>query len=214
MGSRSRFALVVLAALVAVLVIAVPAMASSYLKKGGSQLLTPSSMVTSLQGKHVSINAIAPVVYKSRVQKNLSWWFKDPIYAKAFKNGGATVRTSYDPKTGKGVFYHEGSLVWVEASGATHLKWKWQGLRVVALNKTSYQLVVTAGNQKPYIANDIVAVSNHSTKITHSGKNYHIDGVQFKLTTAGATQLQTALGETDLSTSLILFDSDIYFTLK
>jgi len=209
MGSRSRVAIIALAVLVAMLVVAVPAMAASNVKQGDTKLLTPSSMVTHLQAKNVTVNAVAPVTYTAQWKSALSWLFDATM---AMKSGAKD--TFYNTKTGQGAFYHSGGLLWVESSATKHLPYKWQGMRIVANNKNSYSLVVTAGNAKPYVANDVVATSTHPTKITHSGKKYHIDGVQFKLTTAGATQIQTALGETGLSTTLMLFDGDIYFTMK
>lgn len=209
MGSRSRFALLALAVLVAMLVAAVPAMAASNVKQGDTKLLTPSSMVTHLQGKNVTINAIPPVTYLAQWKNALSWLFDATMATKSGAN-----YTTYNTKTGQGVFYHSGAFRWVESSAVTHLPYKWQGLRVVAKSKNAYDLVVTAGNAKPYVANDVVASSIHATKITHSGKKYHIDGVQFYLTAAGAAQLQTALSETALSTTTVLFDGDIYFTMK
>jgi len=209
MGSRSRLVIIALAVLVAMLVLAVPAMAASNVKQGDTKMLTPSTMVTHLQAKNVTVNAVAPVTYTAQWKSALSWLFDAKM---AMKSG--TKYTTYNTKTGAGVFYHTGGLLWVESSATAHLPYKWQGMRLVANNKNSYSLVVTAGNAKPYVANDIVATSKHQTKITHSGKKYHIDGIQFYLTAAGAEQLQTALNENAFSTTLMVFDGDIYFTMK
>ena len=209
MGSRSRFALLVVAAVIVVMAFAVPALAASNVVKGDTQLLAPNNMVTELQSKHVTLNAVKPITFEAQwASKALRWWYDAPM---AMKSGAKY--TTYNTKTGQGVFYHSGQLLWVEASVKPHKSLKWQGLRVVALSKTSYQLVATVGNAAPYVSNVVVAQSTHATKITHSGKRYHVDGVQFRLTTTAATQLHTALGET-VSQTLMLFDGDLYFTMK
>jgi hypothetical protein len=209
MKSKGRFVLLALTALMAALVLAVPALAASNMTKGDSELLVPTSMVTELQSKHVTINAIAPVQFVQRWSNSkLSWWFKVPMALKS----GASYST-YDKSTGKGTFYHSGMLAWVDAGQTAHKGLKWQGLRIVATDKTHYFLVATVGNKAPYIPNMNVAQSTGSIKITHSGKKYHIDGIKFKLLPTAQTELAQAIGET-ISTSQLLFDSDIYFTMK
>jgi hypothetical protein len=209
MKSKGRLVLLALTALLAVLVVAVPAQAASNLTKGDSELLVPVSMVTELQSKHVTINAISPVQFVQRWSNSkLSWWFKLPMAMKSGSN-----YSTYKTSTGKGTFYHSGMLAWVDAGQTPHKGLKWQGFRIVAIDKTHYNLVATVGNQKPYLGSFTVAQSTGSVKITHSGKKYRIDGIKFKLLPTAQAQLATAIGET-ISTSLLLFDGDIYFTMK
>jgi hypothetical protein len=212
MGSKSRLLLLALAAVLVILVFAVPAMAASNVTKGDSQLLVPKAKVTELQSKYTSINAMNEIVYKARwSSKSLSWWFDAPVWTKVINPGGAY--TTYNVKTGKGTFYHSGQLVWVNAGAAAQKGYKWQGIRIVATGKNSYYVYATTGNTAPYTPNHIVAQSTATTKITHSGKKYHIDGIKFKLATAAQNELKTALGQTFLTTNL-LFDGDLYFTMK
>ena len=124
-----------------------------------------------------------------------------------------TYHSTYNTSTGKGTFYHSGSLVWVDAGQAPHKGLKWQGFRIRATDKSHYYLVATVGNQAPYVPSITVAESTAAPKITHSGKKYQIDGIKFRLTPTAQSQLTAALGET-ISTSLVVFDSDLYFTMK
>jgi hypothetical protein len=212
MGPKSRLLLLALAAVLVVLVFAVPAMAASNVAKGDTQLLVPKATVTDLQSKATTINALNEVVYKARwSSSSLTWWFDVPVWTKVVNPGGAY--TNYNVKTGKGLFYHSGQLVWVNAGLAAQKGLKWQGLRVQAVDKTHYSLIATVGNQAPYTPNITVAMSTSATKITHNGKKYHIDGIQFRLMPTAQAQLKTALGQT-FSTSSLLFDSDIFFTMK
>ena len=47
-----------------------------------------------------------------------------------------------------------------------------------------------------------------------NGKTIKIDGIQFKLTDAGEAALKAALHETGVSKTLVLFDTDMMFTVK
>ena len=212
MGSKSRLLLLALAAVLVVLVFAVPAMAASNVAKGDTQLIVPKAKVTELQAKATTINATNEIAYKARwSSSSLSWWFDAPIWTKVVNPSGAY--TTYNVKTGKGTIYHSGQLVWVNAGSATQKGLKWQGIRVVATGKNSYYLYATVGNSAPYTPNHIVAQSTATAKISHSGKKYHIDGVKFKLTPTSQAEIATALGQT-FSTSTLLFDGDLYITMK
>ena len=202
--------LLALTAVVAALLLAVPAQAaSSNMTKGDSELLVPTNMVTELQSKHVTVNALSPVSFRQRwTSGKLSWWFEVPMAMKSGSN-----YSTYNTSTGKGTFYHSGSLVWVDAGQAPHKGLKWQGFRIRATDKSHYYLVATVGNQAPYVPSITVAESTTAPKITHSGKKYQIDGIKFRLTPTAQSQLTAALGET-ISTSLVVFDSDLYFTMK
>jgi len=208
MRSKGRFVLLALAAVMAVLVLAVPAQAASNMVKGDSQLLSPNPMVTSLQSKHVTINALSPVSFRQRWSNGkLTWWFDVPMAMKS----GANYST-YKVSTGKGTWYHSGSMVWVDAGQTPNKGLKWQGFRIRSTDKSHYYLVATVGNQAPYVPNITVAQSTATPSITHSGKKYHIDGIAFKLLPTAQSQLQTALGET-IPTNLVLFDGDLFFTM-
>jgi hypothetical protein len=209
MEPKGRFVLFALASLLAALMLAVPAQAASNMTKGDSELITPTNMVTELQSKHVTINALSPMTFLQRWSNSkLSWKFTVPMAMKSGSN-----YSTYNASTGKGTFYHSGMMVWVDAGQSPHKGLKWQGFRVRATDKTHYYLVATVGNQAPYVPSITVAESMATPKITHDGKKYHIDGIQFRLTPAAQAQLATALGET-VSTSLLLLDGDIYFTMK
>jgi hypothetical protein len=209
MGPKSRLLLLTLAAVLVVLAVAVPAMAASNLTKGDTKLIVPSNMVIATQTGHTTINAISPILFSQKWSNGkLTWLFDMPMAMKSGAN-----YTNYNTSTFKGTFYHSGSLIWVDAGQTPVKSLKWQGFRIVATGKTTYSLIATVGNTAPYIPSITVGLSNHSTSITHSGKNWHIDGVQFKLQPTAQTQLKNALGET-FPVNLIMFDSDIYFTKK
>ena len=192
------FALVVL-----MLAVALPAQASTVVKAGNTQMTVKANVVTHLQTLHVSIAANAPMTYKPQwASGNLQWWYQAPM-----SNDG----TVYNTTTKQGLFYHWGWFTWVEASGVKHKTVKWQGLRVIASGASSYSLSAAVGNAPS--VRMIVASASNTPKITKTGKAIRITGVQFKLTTAGAANLLATLGET-VSTSVILFDTDLLFTMQ
>ena len=53
-----------------------------------------------------------------------------------------------------------------------------------------------------------LATSTHAAKVTHSGKSYKINGVQFKLTTAGEAAIFGVIG-VHLDTTKVIFDTDL-----
>ena len=60
-----------------------------------------------------------------------------------------------------------------------------------------------------------LATSTHAPKITHSGKSYKIDGVQFKLTDAGVAAINSVLGATvNLDKTKVIFNTDLLPVLK
>jgi hypothetical protein len=212
MRSNSRVLLLTFAAVLVVLALAAPAMAASNVVKGDSQLIVPKAKVTELQSKFTTISAMNEIAYKARwSSSSLSWWFDAPVWTKVINPGGAY--TTYNVKTGKGTFYHSGQLVWVNAGAAAQRGYKWQGIRIVATGKNSYYVYATTGNTAPYVPNHIVAQSTSTAKITHQGKKYHIDGIKFKLAPTAQGELTTAIGQTFV-TSNLLFDGDLYFTMK
>ena len=192
------FALVVL-----MLAVAVPAQASTTVKSGSTQMIVKANVVTHLQAMNVGIYAIAPVTFAPKwVGTGLQWWFRAPM-----SNDG----TVYNIATKTGLFYHWGSLRWVEASATVHKQVRWQGLRVYANGVNSYSLSAAVGEAPS--TRMVVAMANNTPKITMNGKAGKISGVQFKLTPAGQASLLAYLGET-VSTSLILFDTDLIFNMK
>jgi hypothetical protein len=197
--------LVLFALVVLMLAVAVPAQAASTkVKSGSTQMTVKANVVTHLQSLNVGINAVAPVTYKAQwVGAGLQWWFRAPM---------SSDGSVYTYSTKKGTFYHNGSLRWVEASAATHLHSRWQGLRVYANGASSYSLSAAVGDS-PNVQRITVATATNTPKITKNGKAIKIDGVQFKLTAEGQASLLAAIGET-ISTSVILFDTDLLFNMK
>ena len=63
------------------------------------------------------------------------------------------------------------------------------------------------------ISASILATSTHAPKITHSGKAYKIDGVQFKLTDAGVAAIYSVLG-VNLDKTKVIFDTDLLPVLQ
>jgi len=209
MGSRSRFALVALAVLTAVLVIAVPAQASN-VKSGSTNLTVSAAYVTELHAKNVSMAAVSPATMKTKWTSKdyMYYWFRVPMVAKSGAN-----RSTYVAKTGTGTFYHSGSLRFVEASAIAHKIFRVEGIRIIALSKTSYQMSVSYKTAAGPYARVTLATSTHAPKITHSGKSYKIDGVQFKLTQAGHDAILATIGES-LDMTKIIFDTDLLPILK
>jgi hypothetical protein len=199
-------AMVVFALLVVMLAAAVPAQAATAkVKAGSSQMLVDQTMVTELQGKHTSIHAIAPMTYKPLWTKSgmLRWWFRAPMV-----KGG-----SYNYATKTGMFYHNGSMRWIEASGATHLQFQIEGIRILALGKSSYEMSVTYQKTAGVYERITFAQATNTPGFTKNGKTIKIGGIQFKLTTDGEAAINAALHET-VSKTLVLFDTDMMFTVK
>ena len=66
----------------------------------------------------------------------------------------------------------------------------------------------------PYLRVDLAA-STHAPKITHSGKSYKIDGVQFKLTQAGHDAIESVLGAGEsFDMTKVIFDTDLLPVLQ
>ncbi len=206
MGSRSRFALVVLAVLIAVLVVAVPAQAGT-VKSGSTQLTMGANYVTHLASQHIVMAAVSPATMTTKWNSkgNMYYWFRVPM---AKKSGGKT--STWSPSTGKGTFYHNGSIRFIEASATTHKIFRAEGIRIIANSKTSYTMSVSyKTNAGPY-ARVNFATSNHSTKITKKGKKYTISGVQFYLTPEGVAAVESVLGAGEvLDHTHMIFDGDL-----
>lgn len=199
-------AMMVFALLIVMLVAAVPAQAAkSKVKSGSSQMLVDQAMVTELQGKHTSIHAIAPMTYKPLSTRSgmLRWWFRAPMVT-----GG-----SYNYVTKTGMFYHHGSMRWIEASGATHYQFQIEGIRILALGKSSYEMSVTYQKTAGVYERITFAQATNTPGFTKNGKAVKIGGIQFKLTADGEAAINAALHET-VSKTLVLFDTNMLFNLK
>ena len=136
------------------------------------------------------------------------YWFRVPM---AKTSGGKT--SNWSPSTGKGTFYHSGSIRLVEASAVTHKIFRAEGIQIIANSKTSYTMSVSYKTTAGPYARVILATSTHAPKITHSGKSYKIDGVQFYLTDAGVAAIHSLIGET-LDKSVMFFDVNLLPVLK
>jgi hypothetical protein len=206
-GAGIATVVVLFALLVVLMAVAVPAQAaSSKVKSGSSQMVVGQSMVTELQSKHVTVNAVAPMQYKPLWTKSgmLRWWFRAPMVS-----GG-----TYNYATKTGMFYHNGSLRWIEASGATHYQFQMEGIRILALAKNSYQMSVSYQVTSGVYERITFAQATNTPGFTKNGKAVKIGGIQFKLTDAGEAALNTVLHETGFSKTLVLFDTDMMFNLK
>jgi hypothetical protein len=200
-----------MAVLLAVLVVAVPAQAGT-VKAGSSQMTIGPAYVTELAKLHVTPGAVSPatMVTKFNSKDQAYYWFRVPM---AKKSGSYT--STWSPSTGKGTFYHSGSIRFIEASGSTHKTFRAEGIRIIANSKTSYTMSVSYKTDAgPYLRVNLAA-STHAPKITHSGKSYKIDGVQFKLTQAGHDAIESVLGAGEsFDMTSIIFDADLLPVLQ
>jgi hypothetical protein len=210
MGTRSRFALIALAVVIAILVVAVPAQAGT-VKSGSSQMTVGPSYVSHLAVQHITMAPVSPatMTVKWNSKDLMYYWFRVPM---AMKSGSNT--STWSPTSGKGTFFHSGSIRIVEAtSAAKHLIFRAEGIRIIALSKSSYQMSVSYKTTAGPYARVTLAASTHAPKITHSGKSYKIDGVQFYLTSAGVAAIQSVTGVA-LDHTAMIFDADLLPTLK
>jgi hypothetical protein len=216
MGSRSRIALLALAVVIAVLVVAVPAQAGA-VKTGSAQMTVGPQYATELAAKGVDIAAVSPATLKIKFSKagNEFFWLRVPMVA---KSGGKA--STYSPSTGKGIFYHSGSIRIVDPSGVpTHEIFRAEGIRIIALAKNSYQMSVSypeaavSGAVGTTYKRITLAVSTSAPKVTHSGTAYRINGVQFKLTKEGDEAIFSVIG-VHLDTSKVIFDTNLLPVLR
>ena len=211
MGTRSRSALIALAVLIAVMVVAVPAQAGT-VKSGSTQLTMGANYVTELAKLNIAMAPVAPATMTTKWNSkgNLYYWFRVPM---AKTSGGKT--STWSPSTGKGVFYHSGSIRFVEASATTHKIFRAEGIRIIATSKTSYTMSVSyKPTSGPYQRVNF-ATSTHSTKITKKGKAYTISGVQFYVTPEGQAAAESVLGAGEkLDTTKMIFNVDLLPVLQ
>ena len=214
MGSKSRLLLIAIAAVLVVLVFAVPAMAASNISKGNTEFTVPKATVSAMQAVSTSLVPQSQVTYKPKYTASggLTWYFNAPLWLKSITQSGIKYYTNYTPKTGAGTFYHNFQW-WLVKAAPPEKAVKWQGIRVVAANKTGYSLVATVGNVAPYSTVTLATATGSSIKVTHSGKSYHIANLKFYTTDAARTSVLSAIGIT-IPAHTLLFTGDIYFTMK
>jgi hypothetical protein len=190
----------VLFVLVALMVAVVPAMAASQkVKTGDTQLTIPKAQVTALTAKSVAIMPLSPVTFSFQWNSGVSWWFDAPM-----ASGG-----TFDWNAKKGTFYHDGGLRFANVSNNKTLRMG--GLRVIVNGSKSFSFSAAVGDAPAVRA--IVMTATNAAKFTKSGKSVKIEGIQFKLTAAGAQAIKNALG-VELSTSTLFADTDVLFKLK
>jgi hypothetical protein len=214
MGTRSRWALVALAVVIAVLVIAVPAQAAT-VAAGSSQLTVGPVYVAELAAKGVDVAPVSPatMVVKFDTKGNEYFWLRVPMIQKSGSN-----TSTYTPSTFKGTFYHSGSIRLVDPSGVPDHVFRAEGIRIIASGPNAYAMSVsyaeapTLGVGTTY-KRITLATSTHQTKIAHSGKAYKINGLQFKLTTAGEAAVFGVLG-IHLDTTKVIFSTNLLPILK
>ena len=211
MRNSGRLALLALAVLLVVLVLAVPAQAAT-VKKGSSQMTIGAAYVTELAKLNVTPGPVAPVTMKVKFtsKDQMYYWFRVPMVKKSGNN-----TSTWSPTTGKGTFYHSGSIRFVEASATAHKIFRAEGIRIIANSKTSYTMSVSyKPTSGPYLRVSL-ATSTHVPKITHSGKSYKIDGVQFKLTQAGHDAIESVLGAGEsFDMTKVIFATDLLPVLQ
>ena len=107
----------------------------------------------------------------------------------------------------------------METSTSPQKVFRAEGIWIIANSKTSYSLSVTYPTAA-YVNllgttynRVILATSTHAPKITHNGKAYNIDGVQFKLTTEGEAAIYSVIG-VHLDKTKVLFDTNLLPVLK
>jgi hypothetical protein len=191
---------VLCALLVVMLAAAAPAMAASAkVASGDSQLTIPKAQVSALTLKNIAILPVSPVSFRFQWNAGVSWWFDLPMAS------GGTF--DYAAKTGK--ILHDGKLRFVNV--ATNKNLLMGGLQVIFTNSHTIALSSAIGTAPTTRA--VVLAATNTPKYTKQGKTIKVDGIQFKLTDAGAFAIKTALG-VDLSTSTLFADTDLLFKIK
>ncbi len=213
MHSRSRSILLIVIAALALFIFAVPAQAATVkVVKGTTQMNMDKSVVKDLVGQNVVVDDISPATLTVNWTSGINWFFSVPIYT---SSSGST----YNWSTKTGTFYHSGGIRFANVFVGPQ-QTRFQGLRIIATGANSYALSAAVGTSPaPRLT---VATSTSKPRITKSGKRVSIEGIQFKLTPnttlvpGGAAVLESALGLKvgTVSTSLVFFDTDLFFTLK
>ena len=129
----------------------------------------------------------------------MSWLYDLPIAS----------ASTFDYAAKKGAFYHAGKLRFVNV--LTEQELLMGGLRVVVTNAQTIALSSAVGTAPATRA--VVFTATNLPAYTKQGKTIRIDGIQFKLTDAGALALKLALG-VDLPTTTLFADVDLLFKIK
>jgi hypothetical protein len=191
---------VLCALLVVMLAAAAPAMAASAkVVSGDSQLTIPTAQVSALTLKSIAVLPVSPVSFRFQWNAGVSWWFDLPMAS------GGTF--DYAAKTGK--FYHDGKLRVVNV--ATNKNLLMGGLQVIFTNSHTIALSSAVGTAPATRA--VILAATNTPKYTRQGKTIKVDGIQFKLTDAGAFAIKTALG-VELPTSTLFADTDLLFKIR
>jgi hypothetical protein len=193
-------ALMLVALLVVMLTAAAPATAVAVKVVGGdTQLTIPKAQVLALTANDVAVLPVPPVSFRFQWEPGLSWWYDLPIAS------GST----FDYATKKGAFLHGGKLRFVNV--LTEQELLFGGLRVVFTNTRTIALSSAVGTAPATRA--VVFTATNTPGYTKQGKTITIDGIQFKLTDAGALALKLALGA-DLPTTTLFADADLRFKIR
>jgi hypothetical protein len=209
MHCRSRSVLLVLVVALALLVFVVPAQAASVkVTKGNTQMNMDPKVVANLVGVDVVVDDLSPATLTVNWTSGINWLFNVPIYT-------GDGSSAYDWSAKSGTLYHSGGIRFADVKNGPQTRF--QGVRVIAGGANSYKLSVAIGTAPA--SRLIVATSTNKPSITKSGKKVSIQGIQFKLTPGtygGAAVLAKVLNlpATSFSTSLVFFDTDLFFTLK
>jgi hypothetical protein len=190
------------ALLVVMLAVAAPAMAAAAkVVSGDTQVTIPKAQVTVLTTDNVAILPVSPVSFRFQWEPGVSWWFNLPMAS------GST----FDYAARTGTLYHDGKLRFVNVSTATNQNLLMGGLRVIFTSANTITLSSAVGTAPATRA--VVFTATNTPKYTKQGKTIKVDGIQFKLTAAGALAIKTALG-VDLSTTTLFADTDLQFKIK
>jgi hypothetical protein len=203
-GTRSAgsiaIVVVLLAVLVAMLAAAAPARAASVkVVSGNTHLTIPQAQVTALTVTNVAVLPVSPVSFRFQWEPGVSWWYDLPIAS------GST----FDYAAKKGTLLHSGKLRFVNV--LTDQDLLLGGLRVVFTNAQTVALSSAVGMAPATRA--VMFTATNLPAYTKQGKIIRIDGIQFRLTDAGALALKLALG-VDLSTTTLFAGIDLQFKIK
>jgi len=161
-------------------------------------LTIPEAQVTAPTAQSVALLNISPVSFRFQWSSGVSWWFEAPM-----ASGG-----TFDYTT-KSTLYHDGGLRFVNVANNTTLRMG--GMRFIANGPKSFTFSAAVGDAPATRAHVFIAAN--APQFTKQGKTIKIDGVQFKLTDAGALTLKTAFG-VELSTFTLFADTDLQFKTK
>lgn len=193
-------ALMLAALLVVMLTAAAPATAAAVKVVGGdTQLTIPKAQVLALTANNTAVLPVPPVSFRFQWEPGLSWWYDLPIAS------GST----FDYATKKGAVLHGGKLRFVNV--LTEQELLFGGLRVVFTNARTIALSSAVGTAPATRA--VVLTATNAPGYSKQGKTITIDGIQFKLTDAGALALKLALG-VDLPTTTVFADADLRFKIR